>query len=147
MEILNVFNTLTLKQIFWKTKTFFKKLEYHFLVESTKTEAASFPYKTVTSEVNAKANRVVSTKWAYHKERSFASNYYIFRKFCFSLRTSYKELIRCTSDPNAHIRTFCKRWSFILQCFFPVVPYRLKFRRLLISSVKKFRWLIVTKFF
>ena len=45
VEILKVFNTLTLQQIFWKTKTFFKKLEYRFLVESTKIENASFPYK------------------------------------------------------------------------------------------------------
>ena len=36
-----------------------------------------------------------------------------FWKFCFSLRTSYKELICCTNNPNAHICTFCKRWSFI----------------------------------
>ena len=52
VEILNVFNTLTLKQIFWKTKTFFKKLEYCFLVESTRTESASFQYKTARSEAN-----------------------------------------------------------------------------------------------
>ena len=39
VEILDVFNTLTLKQIFWKTETFFKKLK------STKIENASFPYK------------------------------------------------------------------------------------------------------
>ena len=31
-----------------------------------------------------------------------------FRKFCFSLRTSCKELILYTIDPNAHIPTFCK---------------------------------------
>ena len=36
MKILNVFNTLTFIQIFWKTKTFFKKLEFAFLVEITK---------------------------------------------------------------------------------------------------------------
>ena len=83
MEILNVFDTLTLKQIFWKTKTFFKTLEYHFLVESTKIENALFPYKTVTSEVNDKTNRMVSTKLTYHKERSFASNYSIFLKIFF----------------------------------------------------------------
>ena len=40
--------------------------------------------------------------------------------FCFSRRTSYKELICCTSNPNAHICPFCKRWSFIWRCFFPV---------------------------
>ena len=74
MKILNDFNTLTLKQIFWKTKTFFKKLEYYFLVESTKIENASFPYKTTISESNVKTNRMVNTKWTYHKERSFAGN-------------------------------------------------------------------------
>ena len=36
VEILNIFNTLTLSQIFWKTKNFFKKLEYRFLVETIK---------------------------------------------------------------------------------------------------------------
>ena len=35
VEILNVFNSLTLKEIFWKRKTFLKKLEYRFLVENT----------------------------------------------------------------------------------------------------------------
>ena len=48
----------------------------------------------------------------------------LFRKFCFSLRSlkllSYKELIWCTSNPNAHILTFGKCWSFIWHCFFPV---------------------------
>ena len=34
-EILKVFNALILKQIFWKTKTFYKKLDYCCLVEST----------------------------------------------------------------------------------------------------------------
>ena len=43
-----------------------------------------------------------------------------FQKFCFSLRTSYKELIWCTNYPNAHIHTFRKHWSFVWQSFFPV---------------------------
>ena len=51
-------------------KTFFKKLEYRFLVESTKIEKVSFPYRTVISEANLKTNRMVTTKWAYHRERS-----------------------------------------------------------------------------
>ena len=69
MEILIVFNTLTLKQIFWKTKIFIKKLEYRFLVESSKIENKSFPYKTATSEANVIINRMVRTKLIYHKER------------------------------------------------------------------------------
>ena len=60
-EILNVFNNLTLKQIFWRTKSFFEKLEYRFLVESTKIENASFPYKTAISEANVKTIRMMST--------------------------------------------------------------------------------------
>ena len=46
VKVSNVFNTWTLKQIFWKTKTFFKKLEYRFLVEATKIENTSCPFKT-----------------------------------------------------------------------------------------------------
>ena len=116
VKILNVFSSLTLKHIFWKTKTFFKKLENYFLVGSTKIENASFPCKTAISGANVKKN----TKWTYHKERSFTSNYLIFWKLCLSLRTCYKKLICCTKDPNAHIYTSCKRWSFIWGGFFPV---------------------------
>ena len=43
-----------------------------------------------------------------------------FWKICSSLRTSYKEMICCTNNPNAHISTFCERWSFIWRSFFPV---------------------------
>ena len=74
MKVSNVFNTLTLKQIFWKTKTFFKKLRYRFLVESTKIDNASFPYESVISEANVKTNRMVTTKWTYHKERMSVTN-------------------------------------------------------------------------
>ena len=119
VKVLNAFNILTFKQIFWKTKTFLKELEYRFLVESTNIENASFPYKTATSEANVKTNKMVTTKWSYHKERSFASTI-CFWKFYFSLRTFYTELICCTNNPNAHVCTFCKHWSFIWRCFSPV---------------------------
>ena len=62
---------------FEKEKTFSKKLEYRFLVESTKIENASVPYKTAISEANVKTNRMGTTKWTYHKEQSSASNYFI----------------------------------------------------------------------
>ena len=42
--------TLTLIQIDWKKKTFFKKLEYRFLVETTKTGNTSIPFKTALSK-------------------------------------------------------------------------------------------------
>ena len=62
-----------MKQIFWEMETFFKKLEYRFLVESTKIENASLSYKTVSSEAKVKTNWMGRTKWTYHKEQSFAS--------------------------------------------------------------------------
>ena len=54
------------------------KLEYCFLVEITKIENTSFSLKTALSEANVKTNRMVTIKWTYHKEWSFASNYCIF---------------------------------------------------------------------
>ena len=42
---------------------------------------------------------------------------FFFQKFCFSLRTSYKELVWSTNCLNDHIYTFQKRWSFIWGAF------------------------------
>ena len=42
MKFFNVFTTLTLLQIFWKTKIFFKKLEDCFLVETTRLKTHHF---------------------------------------------------------------------------------------------------------
>ena len=77
---------------------------------------------------------MVSTKWTYHKKRSFASNYFIFWKFCFSLRTSYKELIWYTNYPNVHIRIYCKCWSFIWRRFFSVSILKKRQRKVNLSS-------------
>ena len=128
METFNVFNTLTSIQIFWKMQTLFKKLKHPFLFESTKIENGTFSYKTALSEAYAKTNRMGSTKWTYLKERSFASNYFIlfYKKFCFSLRTSYKKLILCANYSNVHIHTFQKSWSFIWGCFFPIKHPQIK---------------------
>ena len=52
----------------------FKKLEYRVFVECTKIENASFPYKTALSEVNVTTNRIVTTKWTYHKKWCFSSS-------------------------------------------------------------------------
>ena len=92
VEILNVFNILTLKQIFWKTKTYFKKLENQFLIENTKIENALFPYKTTMSEANVNTNKMVSTKWTYHIERSLASNYFIFLEILFQFKNQLRRV-------------------------------------------------------
>ena len=45
LEILNVFNSLTSKQIVWTTTTFFQKTGLPFLDESTKNKKTTFSYK------------------------------------------------------------------------------------------------------
>ena len=45
LEIFNVFNALILKQIFWKTKAFSKKLDYHVLIEGTNISIQNRPVR------------------------------------------------------------------------------------------------------
>ena len=61
-----------------ENENLFKNLEYRFLVEATKIERTPFPFKTALSEANVKTNRMATTKWTYHKEYNFASNYLFF---------------------------------------------------------------------
>ena len=63
---------------FLENENLFQKLKYYFLVEITKIESTSFPFKTTVSEANVKTHRMATAKWNYHKEWSFASNYLIF---------------------------------------------------------------------
>ena len=117
------FQQFNLKQIFWRIKTFFKKLECCFLVESTKIENVSFPYKTAISETNLKTNRMVSTKWT-HEERSFASNYFIILKFLFQF--IFESLIKSWFDvPMTKMSIFIlfvsagRCWAVLLPCEYP----------------------------
>ena len=66
-------------------KTFFQKLEYCFMVETTYIENSSFSFKTALSEANVKTNRMATTEWTYHKVWSFASKYFIFLENLFQL--------------------------------------------------------------
>ena len=62
---------------FWKTETSLKKLKYRFWLEILRLTTQYFHTKTFLSEANVKLNRMRVTKWTYHKERSFTSNYFI----------------------------------------------------------------------
>ena len=88
MKVSNVFNTLTLKQIFWKTKTFFKKLEYRFLVETTKIENTSLPFKTALSEANVKTNGMALQNGPTINNGVLPVNALFFWKICLSFSTS-----------------------------------------------------------
>ena len=120
VEILNIFNTSTLKQIFWKTKTFSEKLEYHFLVESTKMKGHYFHTKLPCQKQMLRQTELWVQNGPITNNRVLPVTTLFFWRFSFSLRTSYKELIWCTNNSNAQIHTFCKRWSFIWQCCFLV---------------------------
>ena len=120
LKILNVFNTLLLKQIFWKTKTFSKNLGYSFLVESSKIENAIFLYKLPYQKPI-----LTQIEWGVQngpitKNRVLAVTTLFFWKLCFSFQHSWKDLIGCSNHPNVHIHFFCKRWSCVWGCFFPV---------------------------
>ena len=141
LKIWNDFNTLTLKQIFWKTKNFFKKLEWDFLVESNKIESASFPYGSDISEANVKTIEWRVQNGSTTKNRVFPGTTLFFWKFCFSLRTSPNELTWFTNEPNVHIPTFYKCWSFIWRCFFPVsILKTVQINETSIKTVYKLSW-------
>ena len=79
---LECFQYFNIETKFLKNKNvfFFQKLQNSFIVENTTIKTVTYPYKTVLSEANVKANRMGSRKWTYHKESSFVSIYFIFWK-------------------------------------------------------------------
>ena len=107
VEMLKNVNILTLRQTFRKTKTIFKKLDYRFLVESNKNKTHHFHIKLPLQKPMLKQTEWWQQNWPITKNRVLPVTNLFFWKFCFSLRTSYKELIWCTKC--AHVRTFCIR--------------------------------------
>ena len=97
LEILSVFNTLTLKQIFWKTQTFFEKLEHWFLGESTKIENAACPYKLLCQKPMLRKIEWIVLNGAIPKNGILPVTSLFFRKLCFNLRMSYQEKIWFTN--------------------------------------------------
>ena len=91
----------------------FKKLESCFLVESTKIENITFPYKTALSEANVKTNRMGS------KERSFASNHIPFSKILFQFRNLAYRVDLMYQQPKYPYSYFSKVLEFYFRVFFP----------------------------
>ena len=75
LEALNIFNALTLKQVFLKTKNFFENLDYHFLAKSATIEALHFYIKLPCQNLSQIEWEV--QKLIYHKEFSFATKYFL----------------------------------------------------------------------
>ena len=95
-----------------------KKMEYRFLVESTKIDNITFPYKTALSEANVKTNRMGSTKLTYHKERSFASNHFPFSKILFQFRNLIYRVDLMYQPPKCPYSYFSKALEFYFRVFF-----------------------------
>ena len=76
----NVFNTVTLKQVFWKTNIFQKSGVQLFLLREHHDWKSNISLQNCTSTASVKTNRMGSAKGSYHKGRSFATNYFSFWK-------------------------------------------------------------------
>ena len=99
-------------------QTLFKKLEYCFLVESTKIDNIALPYKIALLEANIKTNRVESTKLTYHKEQSFASNHSLFSKIWFQYRNLACRVGLMYQLPKCPYSYFSKALEFYFSVFF-----------------------------
>ena len=95
----------------------FKKMEYRFLVESTKIDNITFPYKTALSEANVKT--MGSTKLTHHKEQSFASNHFPFSKILFQFRNLVYRVDLMYQQPKCPYSYFPKVLEFYFRVFFP----------------------------
>ena len=85
LEILNVFNTSTLKQIFWKTQALLKKM--FFLVGSAKIKNPTFPYKLLCQKPMLRQIEWGVQNRPIIKNGVLSVTILFFRKFCLSLRT------------------------------------------------------------
>ena len=56
------------------------------------------------SEANVRKKRIVSTKWTYHKEQSFVSNYFFFLKSFISVEEP--PIKSCFDVPTTQMSTY-----------------------------------------
>ena len=112
------FQYFNLEINFLKNANTFKKLEYSFLVERTKIDNITFPYKTALSKANLKTNRMGSTKLTHHKEQSFASNHFPFWNILFQFRNLVYRVDFMYQPPKCPYSCFLKALKFYFRVFF-----------------------------
>ena len=100
-----------------ENKNLFQKTGEPFLAETTKIETHHFHSKLLFQKPLLRQIEWRLQNGPFTKSGVLPVTALFFWKICFSFRTSWKELIWCTNDPNVHIRILCKRWSLILGCF------------------------------
>ena len=74
-----LFKVLNLKQVFWKTKTIFKKVEYRFIDAIAIIESAIFQCKVLCQKSILRQTEG-RAKWTYPNQRSLATNCFVFSK-------------------------------------------------------------------
>ena len=115
------FSILTLKQILWKTKTFLKNWSTAFYLKVLRLKTHYFHSKLLSQKPILRQIELWVQNGPFTKKGVLPAPALFFWKFCFSLRTSYKELIWCTNNPNVYsyisqaLGTFSQRVSLIIQ--------------------------------
>ena len=115
------FSILTLKQILRKTKTFLKNWSTAFYLKVLRLKTHYFRSKLLSQKPMLRQIESWIQNGPFTKKGVLPAAALFFWKFCFSLRTSYKELIRCTNNLNAYsyfsqaLGTFSQRVSLIIQ--------------------------------
>ena len=108
------FWTISIRFRFLENEKFSQKTGDRFLAGSNKIENASFHTKLPYQKPILVQNGHITKNGVAPVTTLFL------KKFSLNLKTFYKKLIWCTINQNARIPSFCKRWSFIWLCFFPV---------------------------
>ena len=106
-----------MKQTF--KETFFKKLEYRFLVESIEIENASFHTKLPYQKSMLRQMEWWVQNWLITRNGVLPLTNLFFRKFCFRLRTFTNSWFDAPTTKLPIFVFFCERWSFIWWCLFP----------------------------
>ena len=115
------FSILTLKQILWKTKTFLKNWSTAFYLKVLRLKTHYFHSKLLSQKPMLRQIESWIQNGPFTKKGVLPAAALFFWKFCSSLRTSYKELIWCTNNPNVYsyisqaLGTFSQRVSLIIQ--------------------------------
>ena len=79
-----------------------------------------FHTKIAISGINVKTNRMVSPNWTYHKERSFASNNFIFLEIPFQFKNLLKRDYLMYQQPKCPYSYFLLALGFSLTMLFPL---------------------------
>ena len=101
----------------------------YLLISSTKIENTTFLCKTALSEANVRTNRMGVQNGLFTKKGDLPVTTLFLWKFCAGLRTSYKELIWCISNPKPRFILFAitgvlfedgfSLWVSLIKIYFP----------------------------